>query len=221
MSAVEEHTTETLASLVPTVRAITRCRGSLNARQLLSWSAWLTSLLALAYLLDSDSFAPPFRDKYLLHRTLVTVHGISGLLALSVGPFLIFGHPEKLRFHRRLGLLYLLAVLVGGVSGFQLAKIAFGGAIAQAGFSVLALGWFASAIAAYRYARARRIEEHRRWMAHNYALTFSAVSLRVMIHSAEILGLSLGEVYPWAAWLCWLVNLAVLETSRRIVSRER
>lgn len=187
-------------------------------RQGVTLAAWITALLALAYLVEPAYFDPLFRDKYLANLPLLLLHGFSGIVALAVGPVLIFedplgrGWPRMLsNWHRRLGRLYVTAVVLGALSGYRLANIAHGGALAQTGFAVLALLWLATVTRAYLAIRAHEIGAHRAWIARNYALTFSAVSLRGILHAAEVAGLSFDGTYPWAAWLCWVPNLLLLE----------
>lgn len=191
-------------------------------------SAWLTGLFSIAYLLEPESFDPTFRPKYQAHLALVLLHGLSSVVALGTGPMLLWKDPLGRGWgeptgtvHRALGRLYVGAVLVGGLSGARLAGMAFGGLAAQTGFLVLAALWLTTAGLAFQLARTGRFAEHRRWMARNYALTFSAVTLRGMLHLGQLAGLSFAQVYPWAAWLCWLSNLGLAEAAAKIGQRNR
>lgn len=190
----------------------------LRARIALTLSAWITGFLSLAYLLDPHSFDPVFRDKYLAHLPVVLLHGLSGVLALGLGPVLLFQDPlgqgwSPLRgaTHRQLGGLYLGAVLVGGLSGLRLAGEAFGGTVGQTGFSLLAVLWLGTAWRAFALARHGHFADHRRWVARNYALTCSAVTLRALLSGGQMAGQPFEALYPWTAWLCWIPNLIAAE----------
>jgi hypothetical protein len=75
----------------------------------------------------------------------------------------------------------------------------------------LAWLWLSSAIRAYRAIRARNTADHQRWVTRNYALTFAAVTLRISLPLAAIVGVPFETAYPVIAWLCWVPNLAVAE----------
>jgi hypothetical protein len=108
--------------------------------------------------------------------------------------------------------LYLfIGVLIGGVSGLYMATLAYGGTVPRLGFTLLALTWLYSGYRAYTAIRQRRIEEHRRWMVRNYALTFAAVTLRIYLPLGMIAQLPFDIVYATVAWMCWIPNLFVVE----------
>ncbi|RZJ36326.1 MAG: DUF2306 domain-containing protein, partial [Brevundimonas sp.] len=52
---------------------------------------------------------------------------------------------------------------------------------------------------------------HRRWMIRSLALTFAAVTLRIMIPLSMISGLDFAVAYPAIAFLCWIPNLLLVE----------
>lgn len=116
------------------------------------------------------------------------------------------------RLHRTSGLLYVVAVAVAAACGLILSLRAQGGWPMGMAFGLLAVAWIITTALGVRYAVARRLLEHRRWMLRSVALTFAAVTLRIYL----ALGLFVFELgffwsYFLAAWLCWTVNLAVME----------
>jgi uncharacterized membrane protein YozB (DUF420 family) len=149
------------------------------------------------------------------YYVMLYIHIIASVVALVLGPFNL---SEKFRErnisrHRKLGKVYLLGVLIGGISGLYLAFHATGGLTAKFGFSTLALLWLLTAYLALRQIRRKQIESHQQWMIRNYALTFAAVTLRLYI---ILLLVFIGEEhfavgYPIIAWLCWVPNLIVAE----------
>lgn len=64
---------------------------------------------------------------------------------------------------------------------------------------------------------------HRTWMAYSVALTASAITLRLVLGTGLAMGLPFLPVYTFAAWACWLFNLAacflLLRGSRRRARR--
>ena len=64
---------------------------------------------------------------------------------------------------------------------------------------------------AWRYARERRFAEHRRWMIRSFAMTFAAVTLRLYLPIAPLLGYDFMDGYRITAWAGWVGNLIVVE----------
>jgi hypothetical protein len=103
-------------------------------------------------------------------------------------------------------------VLIGGLAGLDMATRAHGGWASGAGFALLAVVWLATTATGIRHAIAGDVQRHRRWMWRSVALTSSAVTLRLMLATGQgVLHLPFLTVYVFAAWGCWLVNLAVVE----------
>lgn len=153
-----------------------------------------------------------------LHLFYVSLHGLPGALALAVGPFqflprLRARHP---RVHRVLGRVYLLSVLVAAVMGLASAIVSVSGVVAQVGFLLLVTAWAWSGLQAYRAIRRRQVQLHRVWMIRNYALTLSAVLLRLFIVLGEQYRrispeTTFDEVYVVAVWSAWVLPLVVAE----------
>jgi peptidoglycan biosynthesis protein MviN/MurJ (putative lipid II flippase) len=110
-----------------------------------------------------------------------------------------------------MGRIYLVSVLIGGIAGLYMAVTAFGGLPTRIGFSMLGVLWLVTGAMAYLRIRRGNVHEHRQWMIRNYALTFSAVMLRVWLPLLIALGYEFPEAYTTVAWLCWVPNLLVVE----------
>lgn len=184
----------------------------------LAWILLAATALALGsvsygYLIHPQDFEPPFRVKYLAHLGLVLTHGILGIVALMLGPFLFMpGLRQRWPgFHRVAGAVYYLAVLISAVTGLPMALMAEGGPAARCGFCLLDLGWLVTALLSLGALRRRRYRTHGVWMTRNYALSFSAVTLRVGLALLQEAGLSWDFLYPRLAWGAWLLNLALAE----------
>ncbi len=169
-----------------------------------------------------DYFSPNFRSDFLLGRKAYFfgpyqwafyTHLFSGPFVLING-LILMSSPVRQRFqtwHRRLGRVQVACVLfLVAPSGLWMAWYAATGAIAAAGFAVLAVVTVVCATKGWRAAMQRRFGEHRRWMLRCYVLLCSAVVLRVIGGLSDLLGVE--WTYPYAAWLSWLLPLIVLES---------
>lgn len=100
----------------------------------------------------------------------------------------------------------------GGVSALFLAAGISTGPVAGAGFGALGIAWMATTAIALRKVLTGRLAEHRHWMMRSFALTLSAVTLRLYLPvSTFILGIEFVLAYRAIAWLCWLPNLLAAE----------
>ena len=156
---------------------------------------------------------PEMRAAYEAHSLGIYTHIFASLIALALGPFQF---AQRLRrknvsLHRLLGRVYLLGVLLGGISGLYLSRIAFGGLVSSVGFALLACIWLFSGFMALHHIRHQRVALHRRWMIRNFSLTFAAVTLRLYLGLFFAAGVSFETFYPLLAWICWVPNLVFVE----------
>lgn len=151
---------------------------------------------------------------YRLNPIVIHTHAFAAGLALLLGPWQFSSRLRARRpqVHRFLGRVYLVAgVVVGGVSGLLLSRIAQGGWVAQLGFASLAVVWLYTGYRGYRAIRRGERAEHRRWMLRNHALTLAAVSLRIYIPLFLANGVSFQDAYPVIAWICWVPHLVIAQ----------
>ena len=205
----------------------------MSLRQKIGWFVLLLlAIYPVLISLDYLSFNPEnfkFTDQravYTAHLAMLMTHIIASMLVILIGPFQFLPALRKGRrtkFHRWLGRAYMIGILVGGVSGLYMAQFAYGGLISHLGFSALACLWLYTGYRAYRHIRAKEVEQHRRWMIRNYALTFAGVMLRIWVPVALVLGFDFQMAYRAIAWLCWVPNLLVAQwiINRRISSKPR
>lgn len=142
----------------------------------------------------------------------LVVHAGAAATALLLGGFQFIPALRRNRTpHRWLGRVYATSCIIGGFSGLGLAVGSTAGPIASWGFGLLAVAWIYVTAQGWLTARARRFDEHRRWMTRSFALTFAAVTLRLYMPLADIAGLDGLQAYRAIAWLCWVPNLALVE----------
>ncbi|MDB5417361.1 MAG: hypothetical protein JWP50_780 [Phenylobacterium sp.] len=164
------------------------------------------------YLLPG-AFAPPgIKENPMAYPWLFVHAGLAGV-AMALGPFQFLPRLRltRPRLHRWIGRTYVFACLTGGSAGLALALGSTAGPIARAGFAALAVTWLITTAMAWRMALHRRFDDHRRWMIRSFALTFAAVTLRLYVPAAQILGLDPLGSYRAIAWLCWVPNLIAAE----------
>jgi len=92
--------------------------------------------------------------------------------------------------------------------------VAFGstaGPIATAGFGSLAVIWIFVNAQGWRTALARRFPEHRAWMIRSMSLTFGAVTLRLYLPIAPLLGYSFMDGFRVTSFMAWVPNLILAE----------
>lgn len=144
---------------------------------------------------------------------LFWLHVGPAIVALFIGPFQVWRRLRR-RFpmaHRVAGWVYVLAVTAASIGGFGLAWTAFGGGITTGGFVTLSVLWLGVTAMALTRAIRGDVAAHRRWMIRSLALTTSAVTLRLIIGIGPALGFDFDDSYRFAAWACWVTNLAVAE----------
>jgi uncharacterized membrane protein len=113
--------------------------------------------------------------------------------------------------HRISGRLYALGVLIAGLSALALVPTSIASPFARAGFTALALCWIAFTARGIWLARAGDYTAHRAWMLRSLALTFAAVTLRVIMVPLMASGWSVAQTYDVTAWGSWVPSLILVE----------
>lgn len=144
-------------------------------------------------------------------------HILGGPLALALAPLQMWtGLTARWPvLHRWSGRLYGLSVLVAGLAGLTLAPIADTSTFARVGFVVLALMWLTVTGIGISWAMRGDYARHRWWMQRSLALTFSAVTLRLIMAPLMATGWTAAETYNVTAWGAWMLNLSALELWQR------
>ncbi|WP_182909194.1 DUF2306 domain-containing protein [Microbispora sp. H13382] len=183
-----------------------------------------TSVLVYPYLrLDVDDSRLDVRNG--LHYSVLVGHIWTAAVALVLGPLQFMPTVRaRRRVHRTLGRVYLLAgVLPSAVATIPVALWS-GRLMTQIGLTTAAVLWLITGGLAYRAARRRDFAAHRDWMMRNYALTFLAVTARVLVPLLLLVQIpfrgadpgSLGDLatsmIPIGQTLGWIVNLVVVES---------
>ncbi|HYN92535.1 MAG TPA: DUF2306 domain-containing protein [Pilimelia sp.] len=160
-----------------------------------------------------------------LHYSLLVAHIFTAAVAIVLGPLQFMSKVRARRtLHRTIGRAYLLAgVLPSGVTAIPVALWS-GRIVTQIGLVIAAALWLITGGLAYRAARRRDFIGHRDWMMRNYALTFLAVTSRILtplllLAQLPFIGDGAGPVaervqslIPVGQTLGWIVNLVVAES---------
>lgn len=136
------------------------------------------------------------------------LHMIASGLALILIPLaLLLRHRPSL--HRPIGRVAFGCILTGALSALPVALGSEANAVARAGLFVQGVAWLALAAAAVHAVRSGDVAGHARRMIAVAAIASGAIWLRLVTAVATALMLPFDEVYAIAAWLCWLVPLAI------------
>jgi hypothetical protein len=129
------------------------------------------------------------------------------------------------RVHRTIGRFFLgFGTVAFVLTAIPLALTTPNGNITRFGVLIPALAWPVVAVVAWRAIRARDVARHREWMIRLYAITFFAITARMVTPLLLLVQVPVmsswydGDVQaavsasiPYGQWLGWIVNLAIAE----------
>jgi hypothetical protein len=143
------------------------------------------------------------------------IHVATGTFVLLIGIFQ-FVKPllvKRPKLHRILGTTYVALILFfTAPAGFVMALYANGGIWAQISFTITAVLWWVFTFVAYYYAWKKKFRQHLANMYRSYALTLTAVTLRLYVFILpHFIYLHSTQMYVLVAWLSWAPNLLVAE----------
>jgi hypothetical protein len=151
--------------------------------------------------------------------THITLGGVALLIGWT--QFSKSLRKNYIRLHRRIGLAYIICVVLSAVAALYISFYATAGPIAATGFAGLGITWLTTTLVAYIKIRSRDIDAHERMMVFSYAACFAAVTLRIWL---PLLGILFGEfntAYRIVAWLCWVPNILVAAWIVRRMDRQK
>lgn len=116
-------------------------------------------------------------------------------------------------FHKNAGKVYIFLILIfAAPSGIYMGVFANGGTLSKISFVTLGCLWWFLTFMAYRLAKQQKFKEHKQWMWRSFALTLSAVTLRMwkviivyLFHPDPM------DAYQVIAWLGWVPNILLIE----------
>lgn len=186
---------------------------------LLAWLSWLMLEITLNYWpMRDDAGFLQIKQQYLGIKhweTAFWIHVFTSMLALAAGftqfaPWILRRMPK---LHRWMGRCYVLNVcFVTGPASLIMAFYANGGITSRLAFITLAIGWIVTTRMGWRLALSRQWQRHRAWMMRSYALTLSALTLRVWKYTLVLLFEPRPmDLYRVVAWLGFVPNVLLVE----------
>ena len=180
---------------------------------------WLMIDLTLPYLTftyDVDFLLTKQKIIHLKHwRYAFNFHILFSIFSLVAGltQFSQYILTKYKKLHRLMGYIYVIDVIcIAGPSGLIMAFYANGNAVSKTSFVLLSLLWMGFTFVALFKVLKKDFKEHENWMIRSYALTLSAISLRLMAFVIpKFIHLTAHEEYALIAWLSWIVNLLIAE----------
>ena len=151
------------------------------------------------------------RPEYLL---FFYTHVYTSIFVLFFGFFAILRKDFGLKnLHRNAGKIYILLLLIfSAPAGIYMGVFANGGFFAKTSFVILGSLWWFTTFKAYQFAKQKKFTLHKQWMWRSFALTLSAITLRMwkviivyLFHPNPM------DVYQIIAWLGWIPNILLIE----------
>jgi hypothetical protein len=142
-------------------------------------------------------------------------HIVGASLCLAAGTPLMFPqwtrqHPA---WHRRLGYVYLTAVLwMAAPSGLALALVAKGGLAGTIGFGLAGVLWWHSTWQGYRAIRRGDLPTHVRAMVRSYCWALSAPAFRIIQIALFLCGVNADTNYIVSLWLSMAASVCLAES---------
>jgi uncharacterized membrane protein len=189
---------------------------------------WSSAILFFTYIMASIVF--PYTSwqwdigflltkQHIVHldyyRLAFYAHIFSSIFVLASGSilfsnFILKNYPA---LHRSTGKLYVaLLLLVSAPSGFVMGFYANGGWMAQLSFFILTPLWWWFTYQGFVAARQRNFKAHKIWMLRSYALTLSAISLRIyQMLLGSLFMMDPVVQYILVSWCSWMGNLFFIE----------
>lgn len=171
---------------------------------------WFFHGFALKYL-------TPEPDRYGIYwerHEWLYAHVLAGVVALLIGPAQLWLglNRRTTNFHRTMGVLYVMAVGVGGAAAYYLAAHNDFSWVFGLGLASMATVWILSTALATIAICLRKVDQHREWMVRSYTVTFGFVTFRVIYEMLDAMEFgTMVERMTASSWLAWALPLFVME----------
>ncbi|WP_345991074.1 DUF2306 domain-containing protein [Chryseobacterium sp. Chry.R1] len=151
------------------------------------------------------------RPEYLY---LFYTHVYTSIFVLLLGFLAILRKDFGLKsLHKNIGKSYIFVVLcLSAPSGVYMGIFANGGFLSKFSFIILGILWWITTFKAFKLAKQKKFLLHKQWMWRSFALTLSAITLRMwkviivyLFHPNPM------DVYQIIAWLGWIPNILLIE----------
>ncbi len=187
---------------------------------ILTWGCWLMIQLSLPYtgFEKTKDFLMTKQNVYHITSWRISfyVHVFTSIFILLAG-FTQFSNyilKKYVKVHRIIGWVYIVNILLITVhAAFVMALKANGGLASKASFTLLCIVWYVCTLMALVRVKQKKYQSHRQWMIRSFALTLSAITLRIYAYGFDVLNINIHprDVYITIAWCSWVPNLIVAE----------
>lgn len=143
------------------------------------------------------------------------VHMIAGGLGL-IAALAAIGACHRCSLHRPLGYTAGVLLITASLAALPSALASLASPWARVGFAAQGLTCLVCLAAGWRAIRQGQVALHRRLMGCAAATAFGAVLLRILLLAVDCLGLPFEASYAIAAWLAWLIPVALVATRARV-----
>lgn len=168
----------------------------------------------------NDDFPESLAVKVELLPLIFPVHMVTGSLALILLP-LTLALRRRPRWHRPIGRIAVIDVLISGVTAYPVAWVAPVTIVSAAGFSAQATMWLVLLALGIRNVRLRRIAAHLACMMLMTATAFGAVFFRIFLALWALYGprRAFEDFYALDSWIAWMLPLGA--TAIVLAARKR
>ncbi len=142
-------------------------------------------------------------------------HVYTSIFLMIFGALQFSNYIQKkhVKLHRISGSFYVgILLLLSGPSGLVMSYYANGGLVAQVSFLLLSTFWILFTFLSFYFILKKQVIKHQKFAIRSFALTLSAISLRLfkylLVFFFEPLPM---DAYRIAAWSSWTFNLLVAE----------
>ncbi len=198
---------------------------NLNVIRKVSWVgitlyfSFLMAKIVIPYFYESRDYGFLITKLDILHlsfyRLTFLIHVSSSLVIMTSGAFLFISISKShwLSVHRFLGRIYVVLVLfLAAPSGLIMGYFANGGLMGQINFMLLSTIWWMFTYFGFKNIIDKNITAHKKWMIRSYALTLSAITLRVLQMTLPMTLFPDQSVrYVFISWGSWILNLMIAE----------
>lgn len=142
-------------------------------------------------------------------------HVYTSIFLMIFGALQFSNYIQKthIKLHRISGRLYVgILLLLSGPSGLVMSYYANGGLLTQVSFLLLSTFWILFTFLSFYFIQKKQVIRHQKFAIRSFALTLSAISLRLfkylLVFFFEPLPM---DAYRIAAWSGWTFNLLIAE----------
>lgn len=184
-----------------------------------AYFSYLLFLITIQYIpLDFDvAFLRIKQDEIQLfhYKIAFFTHVYTSIFLIAFGwiQFSSFNRKKYSKLHRNFGKLYIIIILLfSGPSGLIMSYYANGGIISQISFIILSILWLLFTYLSFYYAKRLDFKKHQKFAIRSFALTLSAISLRLFKYIIVFLFQPFPmDTYRIVSWLGWTFNLVLAE----------